>query len=121
MTIKEYSAKLPADSRKLVVALSNMVMKAVPEAEAGVKSGQPVFSKGGPFYCIKPNKSYVNIGFWWGLKLKDPGNILEGDGDKMRHVKVRGLKDLKESVLVPLIRQSAEANQKFGDPTKNKA
>jgi hypothetical protein len=67
------------------------------------------------------SKSYVNIGFWWGAKLKDPEKVLEGDGDKMRHVKIRTPGDLKRNVQVPLIRQSAEANQKLGDPTKTKA
>ena len=121
MTIKEYAAKLPADTKKLVRELTDMVMKAVPDAEAAIKWGQPVFSKGGPFCYIKPAKSRVNIGFWWGTKLKDPEKVLEGDGDKMRHVKIHGPVDLKEKVLVPLIRQSAEANAKFGNPTKNKA
>jgi hypothetical protein len=120
MNIKEYTAKLPADSRKLVMALSALVMKAVPDAEAAIKWGQPVFSKGGPFCYIKPAKSYVNIGFWRGTSLKDPGKVLQGDGDKMRHVKIHGPADLKEKVLRPLIRQSADANQKRGDPTKNK-
>ena len=120
MTIKEYKAKLPAESRKMVEALSAMALKAVPDAEAAIKWGQPVFSRGGPFCYIKPAKSHVNIGFWWGTQLKDPGKVLEGTGDKMRHVKIRSAADLKEKILLPLIRQSAEANQRLGNPAKKK-
>jgi uncharacterized protein YdhG (YjbR/CyaY superfamily) len=45
MNLTEYTAKLPAESRKLVEALSALVIKAVPDAEAAIKWGQPVFSR----------------------------------------------------------------------------
>jgi hypothetical protein len=53
--------------------------------------------------------------------LKDPAGVLQGDGEKMRHIKIHSEADLKEKILFPMIRQSAEANQKHGDPTKNKS
>jgi hypothetical protein len=34
-------------------------------------------------------KAHVNIGFYLGAELDDPGRLLEGSGKRMRHVKVR--------------------------------
>lgn len=33
--------------------------------------------------------SHVNVGFFLGAELADPGNLLEGSGKFMRHVKLR--------------------------------
>ena len=41
------------------------------------------------FGYVNAFKDHVNVGFFLGASLRDPSNILEGDGKFMRHVKVR--------------------------------
>jgi len=40
---------------------------------------------------IMPMRGYINLGFYQGAVLKDPGRLLEGTGKGLRHVKVRSL------------------------------
>src|SRR6187431_3272134 len=40
---------------------------------------------------IMPMRGYVNLGFYQGAALADPGRLLEGTGKSLRHVKIRSL------------------------------
>ena len=46
----------------------------------------------------------VNLGFWDGASLDDPGGLLEGTGKRARHVKIRDLADLKRPGVRALIK-----------------
>ena len=52
--------------------------------------GHPVVCLGdAPFAYVNVFTSHVNVGFFHGAALPDPGRILEGTGKSMRHVKLR--------------------------------
>jgi hypothetical protein len=40
---------------------------------------------------IMPMRGYINLGFYQGAVLADPGRLLEGTGKGLRHVKIRSL------------------------------
>jgi len=42
---------------------------------------------------IAPQKNYVNLGFYHGVALKDPAGIMEGAGQRLRHVKIKSISD----------------------------
>ena len=42
-----------------------------------------------PFGYVNSFKSHVNVGFFYGAFLKDAAGLLEGNGKRMRHVKLR--------------------------------
>jgi hypothetical protein len=42
-----------------------------------------------PFAYVNIFRAHVNVGFFHGVALDDPGGLLEGNGRFMRHVKVR--------------------------------
>ena len=48
---------------------------------------------------IMPKGDYVNLGFFHATNLSDPEKLLEGTGQKMRHVKVRSLKEAENPAL----------------------
>ena len=48
-------------------------------------------------------RAHVNVGFFRGADLDDPGRLLEGTGKRMRHVKIRPGVDLDSSALAALI------------------
>ena len=56
-----------------------------------------------PFAYVNTFKSHVNVGFFNGAGLKDPGGLLEGSGRHMRHVKLMPGRDLNEAALGDLI------------------
>ena len=62
----------------------------------------------------------VNFGFWRGIDIPDPEGILQGSGDKMRHVKLSSLNDIQKEVFEGFVKEAIKLNESKGDPTKNK-
>lgn len=55
------------------------------------------------FAYVNAFKAHVNVGFFWGAELSDPGGLLEGNGKYMRHVKIRPGLDVDDRALATLI------------------
>ena len=55
------------------------------------------------FAYVNVFKSHVNVGFFTGAELDDPGGLLEGSGKRMRHVKCRPGVDVDAAALRALI------------------
>lgn len=54
-------------------------------------------------YIAHQPKGYVNFGFFFGVDLPDPQNLIEGSGKRIRHVKVYSLSDAKSPALEQLV------------------
>jgi hypothetical protein len=55
------------------------------------------------FGYVNVFKAHVNVGFFFGADLYDPAGLLEGNGRRMRHVKLRPGADLNVAALSTLI------------------
>ena len=67
--------------------------------------GQPTACLGAyPFAYVGAYKAHTNVGFFHGADLHDPAALLEGNGKRMRHVKVRPDKTIDADALEALIR-----------------
>ncbi len=117
-TVDAYIASLEAWQAEVVSSVRQIVLKAAPQAEEAIKWAQPVYSSNGPFAYIKAFKNSVNFGFWRGVDLADPQGILEGSGDKMRHIKLSSLDEIDENAFANFIQQAVNLNMRKGDPTK---
>lgn len=56
-----------------------------------------------PFAYVGAYRGHVNVGFFPGAALPDPGLLLEGSGERMRHVKLRPGEPRNETALTALI------------------
>ena len=56
-----------------------------------------------PFGYVNAFKGHASVGFYRGAMLPDPGGLLEGEGKRMRHVKLVPGKDLNEDALSDLV------------------
>jgi hypothetical protein len=119
-TVDEYIEGLAGWQREVAVKLREIVNQAAPSAIEAVKWSQPVFESNGPFAYVKVHSKSVNFGFWRGVDIADPKGILEGTGEKMRHVKLTGPDVIDEALFADFVRQAIELNQSKGDPTKHK-
>ena len=71
--------------------------------------GCPVACLGdAPFGYVNVFKAHVNVGFYQGASLKDPGRLLEGNGKRMRHVKLKAGADVSDKALDALIEAAFE-------------
>jgi hypothetical protein len=116
-TVDEYVAGLEGWQMEAITTIRQIVREAAPKATESIKWAQPVYEENGPFAWIKAYKSYINFGFWRGSQLSDPQGLLEGDGDRMRHVKIASLADIKKPALKKFVGEAAKLNREKGNPT----
>ena len=120
-TIEEYIASLGGDWRADAVAsLRGVVDAAAPDAESSIKWAQPVWASNGPFAYVKAFGRSVNFGFWRGTELDDPTGILEGEGDRMKHLTLREGDTIPTDALARFVRQAVELNRELGNPTQRR-
>ncbi len=117
-TVDGYIAQLNNDQAAIVSKVRQIILEAAPEADESIKWAQPVYETNGPFAYIKAFKNSVNFGFWRGVDINDPYGLLDGSGDKMRHVKLASLEDINEQAFKDYVLQALKLNLSKGDPTK---
>lgn len=96
----------------IVKRLRTVVFEAYPEMEEGIKWSKPSYSKEGLVCYMQTAKSHVNFGFYRGADLADRHNLLEGDGKKMRHVRIRKADEIDEEKLKFLVWDAVDLNRK---------
>ena len=117
-TVDGYIDGLADWQAEIVRAVRKIILDAAPDAKELVKWAQPVYENNGPFAYIKAFKNAVNFGFWRGVDLEDPKNLLQGSGEKMRHVKLTGMDQVHPRVFADFVKQALALNLEKGDPTK---
>ena len=117
-TVDEYIAGLEGWQADVVSKVRQVVLDTAPGAQEAIKWAQPVFDSNGPFCYIKAFKKSVNFGFWRGVDIEDPHGLLQGSGERMRHVKLASVEDIDEDALASFILRALALNEEKGDPTK---
>ena len=120
-SVDAYIAKLAPAQVEAVRVVRGLVGEAAPEARLSIKWAQPVWEVNRPVCSIKAFESYSNINFWRGAELaerSDPDRLLLGDGDKIRHIRLASVEDVRPEALQRLVREGVELNRRFGDPTR---
>ncbi|MHB8133569.1 MAG: DUF1801 domain-containing protein [Anaerolineaceae bacterium] len=119
-TVDEYIAGLVPWQAEIVTRIREIIINVAPETKELNKWGQPVYENGGPLAYMKAFKHVVNFGFWRGADIVDPYGLLEGEGDKMRHLQLKSIDQINAVILSDFVRQAVRLNLEKGDPTKNK-
>lgn len=117
-TVDNYITQLENWQAEIVSEVRQIILTAAPEANESIKWAQPVYEINGPFAYIKAFTNSVNFGFWRGVDINDPEKLLQGSGEKMRHIKLTSLDDINKPVFTDYIQQAVRLNLTEGDPTK---
>jgi hypothetical protein len=120
----DYLNDQPPKNRTIIRALRRFVKRADPGLEESVKWGNGCWlkekvakenvpkaraSRGKvPVAFVYSAPDHVQFGFLNGSALKDPKGLLEGNGQYVRHVKVRKPSDVAEDVFKAFLRQAAQ-------------
>lgn len=98
------------DIKKIAYDLRNLLAEIMPGITEVPWPKQKIAGYGvGPkklsehFCYIGTHKNYVNLGFFYGADLKDPGDLLEGSGKKLRHIKVKSCEMVEDAQLRELV------------------
>ena len=116
--VDEYIDGLGGWQTDVATRVRAIVINVAPEAKESIKWAQPVYELNGSFAYMKAFKNSVNFGFWRGIDLDDPQGLLQGTGEKMRHVKLAGLEDIDDEAFAAYVQQAVALNLEKGDPTK---
>ena len=109
-TFDLYVADQPPKNRTLIRALRKFVAGAAPKLQESVKWGNGCWLKGKePVAYVYSAPTYVQLGFFRGSALEDPHGLLEGNGQYVRHIKVRTVADIDESAFGALLRRAVRA------------
>ncbi len=118
--VDDWAKKLTPWQATALKIIRALVTRHAPDATLVMKWGQPVWEQNGPFAWLKPAAKHVSFGFWRGSEMNDPGGHLEGDGDRMRHLKVTNADELAELPIEDFVKEAVALNDSKGDPTKRK-
>ena len=104
----DYLDDQPPKNRSIIRALRRFVKRVESGLEESVKWGNGCWVKGKvPIAYVYSAPDYVQFGFFRGSALKDPRGLLEGNGQYVRHAKVRKPSDIDEDAFKALLRQAA--------------
>ena len=118
VTVDDWIGKLAGWQKEAIATLRAIVKEAVPEATESIKWGQPVYELDGPMIFMRNAAKHVTCGFWRGAELEAGGYAMEGEGDRMRHVKFGSVDAIDRTKIAALARQAAALNRRLGDPTR---
>jgi hypothetical protein len=106
----EYLAAQSPKNQAIIRALRKFVTRIAPKLSEAVKWGNGCWiGSKSPVAYVYSDKEYVQFGFFHGSSLKDPKGLLEGKGQYVRHIKVRGRSGIDEPAFAALLRQAARS------------
>jgi hypothetical protein len=122
-TVDGYIDALGEPRAETARRLREAIRAAAPDARESIKWGQPVYESDGPFVALKGFPRWVTLTFWRGAQLAGDGHgagLLDGEGDRMRHVRFSRVDDVDAGRIGDVIRAAVELNRIHGDPTKRR-
>jgi hypothetical protein len=114
-TFEDSVAKAGDHARELAYELRKLVIKVMPDVVEVPWPRMRMASYGvGPkkqsehFCYISAQKDDVNLGFYNGAELPDPEELLQGNGKRLRHVKIRDEKSIRSRALRELLKAASK-------------
>ena len=109
-TFDDYLADQKSSHEAIIRALRDFVRRTGPRLTETVKWGNGCWvNENGPVAYVHAEPDYVQFGFFRGATLKDPKRLLNGQGQYVRHIKVRDVSAIDERSFGALLRQAARA------------
>jgi hypothetical protein len=94
----------PAELRSIATKWFELMRRCGGDVRELMHDGCPVACvQDAPFGYVNSFKSHVNVGFFCGAMLDDPASLLQGEGKRMRHVKLSPTRPLNAAALGELI------------------
>lgn len=89
--VSEYILQAEEQQVSILEEVRELVHKNVGNVGEEIKWNMPVFNNGKDFAYLRYAKKHITLGFYNIDKLQDPDNLLEGNGNTLRHIKIKSL------------------------------
>lgn len=119
--IKELLQEKEPDLRKIYLAIHDLILELMADVKYSIDCKDGIIAYGLKQYgydgwgmaALAAHSKWVSLMFMQGVNLEDQGNLLEGTGKKMRHIKLKSLQDFSEhkSNIIGLIKEAAKIKQ----------
>ncbi|MCW5873542.1 MAG: DUF1801 domain-containing protein [Anaerolineales bacterium] len=112
--LQDFLAQFPESLQAIALELRDQILDLAPDVIEQVDQSAHLLGYGYAetykhLMCvIILQKTYVNLGFPRGVDLADPEALLEGTGQRARHVKIYSVEDATLPGVLSLIRESIE-------------
>jgi hypothetical protein len=104
--VDAFVGEIEPGKRAHVEALRSFVKKEAPGLREAIRWGNLSWMGNKDVCWVLVYDSHVDFGFHKGTSLKDPKGLLEGTGKNLRHIKIRGPKDIKPKDFAALLKQA---------------
>jgi hypothetical protein len=105
-------ARRTAEVKALARTTRGLVQEAVPNAFEVIYHGALCYGTDARLSTVKVyisfHTSHVNLGFYFGTTLPDKDGLLEGEGTRMRHIKIRCREDIQRGPFQKLVKAALE-------------
>jgi hypothetical protein len=102
--VTEYIDNAPTAHKANLEIIRKLIHESVLGVTEEIKWGFPVFAKTKDFTYIRVAKNHITFGFYNFDKIQDTENILEGNGNTLRHIKIRVAEDINEGLFKEWLR-----------------
>lgn len=105
----------PPHLRQISQALQQLIRAELPGVKEKLNPWHVYSFVGRDYFCyLAVSSRHVSLGFLKGTSLADPGQLLEGTGKNLRHVKFRKVEELGRPGLRELISEAVELDRRSG-------
>jgi hypothetical protein len=97
--VTEYIDNATDEQIAILESLRKLVHETVDKVTEEIKWNMPVFNNGKDFAYLRFAKKHITLGFYNIDKLIDPDNLLEGEGNTLKHIKIKSADDIKPKII----------------------
>ena len=109
----DYLKAQPPKNQAVIRALRRFVKRVAPKLTEAVKWGNGCWlGPKKPVAYVYSASGYVQFGFFNGAALKDPLGLLEGNGQYVRHIKVRSTAGIDKKAFTALLKHAIARSPK---------
>jgi len=96
-----------ASEEQIVIleTLRELIHETIIDVSEEVKWNMPVFNNGKDFAYLRFAKNHITLGFYNIDKIQDPENLLEGEGNTLKHIKIKSKAEIQKEVVSLWLKQ----------------
>ena len=103
--VTEYIDNATEEQIVILETLRKLIHETVKDVSEEIKWNMPVFAKIKDFAYLRFAKKHITLGFYNIDKIKDPDNLLEGEGNTLKHIKIKKSDDIKAKIISQWLKQ----------------
>jgi hypothetical protein len=97
--VTDYISDASAEQSATLEELRKLIHDTVSNVSEEIKWKMPVFNNGKDFAYLRFSKKHITLDFYNIDKIQDPDNLLEGEGNTLKHIKIRNSDEINSKII----------------------